>query len=126
MDLAHREGIKELDVNETDDLFSTSDAQYFNAGMPKYYLHVVRLFEHENVYSFTVEFARTGLQFTRVRHDQVLSYEHAVLSETADAGQKDNSELLTELLSRMFNASLKTSCFDEAYSALMRYSDHST
>ncbi|KAI9784527.1 MAG: hypothetical protein M1816_000793 [Peltula sp. TS41687] len=103
--LAHDEGTK-LSTAEKDDLLRKSDAQYFGFGMARYYLHVVKLFEKERAYSFSLEFAKIGLQFT-----------------TMDREEEGNERLQMDLLSRTFNAALKTSHFDEAYSALMRYPD---
>lgn len=68
---AHGDGKKELSVNETDDLLTVSDSPYFHSGLPMYYLHVVKLFEKAKAYSFAMEFAKLGLQFTSMRNDEV-------------------------------------------------------
>ncbi|KAI9825487.1 MAG: hypothetical protein M1826_006983 [Phylliscum demangeonii] len=106
--LAHREGIMELNVNETDDLLMESDAHSFNSGLPRYYLHVVSLLEREKAYSFSLEFASLGLQ------------SHGLSKVDLDPATE---QLRSELLRRLFNAALKTAIYDQAYSALMRYSD---
>ncbi|KAI9846098.1 MAG: hypothetical protein M1837_004354 [Sclerophora amabilis] len=101
--LAHQEGAL-LEVNPTEDILEVSDREFFNAGLPKYYSHIVSLFEKAKSFSFVVDFARIGLQFIT---------SHA---------QDDSSKVLrTELLSRLFTACLQISSFDAAYSALLQY-----
>jgi DNA repair protein RAD51/nuclear pore complex protein Nup160 len=76
----------------------------FSDGLPKYYHHVLGLFEKEKAYSFVSDFARLGLRSL--------------------TGGED-ADLKTELLSRLFTASKETAKFDEAYSAMTRYTDMS-
>lgn len=77
------------------------------AGLPRYYYHIVCLFDKEKYYSFVIDFARIALQF-------------------ATAGSKENFilDLRTELHSRLFNAALQTSRWDIAYSALTLFTNH--
>jgi nuclear pore complex protein Nup160 len=76
------------------------------AGLPRYYYHIVSLFDKDKLYSFVVDFARIALQF-------------------AAAGSKDNYvlDLRTELHSRLFNAALQTSRYEIAYSALTLFTN---
>lgn len=77
------------------------------AGLPRYYYHIVSLFDKDKSYSFVIDFARVALQ-------------------SISAGAKDDyiMDLRTELHSRFFNAALQTSRWDMAYSALMLFTDH--
>ncbi|KAI9886438.1 MAG: hypothetical protein M1823_001756 [Watsoniomyces obsoletus] len=102
--LAHREG-GSLAVNATDDLLSREIERYFNAGLPSYYLHIAQLYDEKQAYSFVSEFAYTGMIF---------------LSHYT---KKDKLQRQRALLNLGFNASLKTGCFDEAYSDIMRCPD---
>ena len=75
----------------------------FSEGLPRYYSHILSLFERVKAYSYVAEFARLGLR--------------SLIG-------KEDAALRTELLSRLFNASIQTSRFDEAYTALIRHSDN--
>jgi hypothetical protein len=70
--------------------------------LPKYYLHVLGLFERKKAYSFVADFAHLALR--------------SFIGE-------EEEELKTEILSRLFTASTSTARFDDAYSALTRYTD---
>ena len=76
------------------------------AGLPRYYYHIISLFDKEKFYSFVIDFARIALQF-------------------ASAGSKDDYvlDLQTELHSRLFNAALQTSRYDIAYSTLTLFTN---
>ncbi|KAH7130583.1 nucleoporin Nup120/160-domain-containing protein [Dendryphion nanum] len=74
----------------------------FSDGLPRFYNHVISLFEKVKAYSYVADFARLGIKSLK---------------------GTENVELKTELLSRLFNASVQTSRFDEAYTALTRHSD---
>jgi DNA repair protein RAD51/nuclear pore complex protein Nup160 len=63
---------------------------------------VLSLFEKCEAYPFVVDFARLGLRCLK---------------------GDENKDLRTELLSRLFNASIKISRFDDAYSAMIRHTD---
>jgi DNA repair protein RAD51/nuclear pore complex protein Nup160 len=74
----------------------------FSEGLPRYYSHVIGLFERAKAYSYVADFARLGLRSL--------------------VGQEDE-ELKTDLLQRLFTASIQTSKFEEAYSAMTRHRD---
>lgn len=81
----------------------------FHNGLPKYFQHVLSVFEQARSFSHVADFASLALQ-----------------SLEAEGGKERDPEyisLKTDLLSRLFHASLKTCQFDQAYSALSRYSD---
>ncbi|KAI9761401.1 MAG: 60S ribosomal protein L35 [Chaenotheca gracillima] len=103
--LANREGAL-LAVNGTDDILNSTDGEFFDAGLPKYYSHIVALYEKEGAFSHVADFARIGLQ--------------SVFSSAQD---DSNKSVRTELLNRLFIASINTCCFDSAYSALLQYTD---
>ena len=62
MRAAYGEG-RSLSVNNDDDLLEQDDVHYFGSGLTNYYLHIVKLFEKEQVYAYVVELAHVGLQF---------------------------------------------------------------
>ncbi|KAI9371211.1 nucleoporin Nup120/160-domain-containing protein [Aspergillus egyptiacus] len=81
----------------------------FHNGLPKYFQHVLSIFEQNRAFSHVSEFASLALQ--------------ALASEHASEQDPEVSRLQNDLLSRQFYASLQTCQFDEAYSALARYKD---
>ena len=78
------------------------ERNYFSEGLPKYYHHVLGLFEKAKAYSYAADFGRLGLRTL--------------------VGNEDE-ELKTELLQRFFTASIQTARFDEAYTAMTRHTD---
>ncbi|KAF2266808.1 hypothetical protein CC78DRAFT_491191 [Lojkania enalia] len=93
-------------IDDADELnfIPPDDRESFSDGLPRYYQHVLGLFEKVKAYSFVAEFAQLALR-----------------SFVGSEGEA----LRSELLSRLFNASIQTSKFDEAYSALTRHTDAS-
>ncbi|KAK2761563.1 hypothetical protein FQN54_001391 [Arachnomyces sp. PD_36] len=81
----------------------------FHNGLPKYFQHIVTLFEHSRAFTHVADFARLALQ--------------PLESQKGIAQDSDYNSLRTDLLSRLFHASLKTCQFDQAYSALSRHTD---
>ncbi|KAL3480235.1 nucleoporin Nup120/160-domain-containing protein [Aspergillus californicus] len=80
----------------------------FHNGLPKYFQHVLSVFEQARAFSHVSEFASLALK--------ALASEHGV-------EDLEVVRLRNDLLSRLFYASLQTCQFDEAYSALARYND---
>ncbi|OTB01543.1 hypothetical protein M426DRAFT_323430 [Hypoxylon sp. CI-4A] len=74
------------------------------AGLPRYYGHIVALFEQQKAYSFVVDFARLALQF--------------VHSSTEDADR-----IRTELQLRLFSGAISTSQFELAHSTVVAVKD---
>lgn len=83
-------------------LVSETNRNLFSEGLAKYYSHVVGLFERVKAYSYVAEFAQLGLRSMTGREDQ---------------------ETKTELLQRLFSASLQTARFQDAYMAMIRHND---
>ncbi|KAJ5279855.1 hypothetical protein N7478_005227 [Penicillium angulare] len=81
----------------------------FHNGVPKYYQHILSVFEQVRSFSHVADFASLALQ--------------ALDSEAWAEQDPDYTSMRTDLLSRLFHASLKTCQFDQAYSALARYHD---
>ncbi|KAL7628133.1 hypothetical protein AAE478_002331 [Parahypoxylon ruwenzoriense] len=75
------------------------------AGLPRYYAHIVSLFEQQKVYSYVIDFARLALQF--------------VNSTTEDA-----DKARTEIQCRLFSGAIATSQFELAHSTLVTIKDH--
>jgi nuclear pore complex protein Nup160 len=81
----------------------------FHNGIPKYYQHILSIFEQVHSFSHVADFARLALQ--------------ALDPESWSEQDPEYTNMRTDLLSRLFHASLKTCQFDQAYSALARYQD---
>ncbi|KAJ5307447.1 hypothetical protein N7476_008103 [Penicillium atrosanguineum] len=81
----------------------------FHDGIPKYYQHILSVFEKVRSFSHVADFASLALQ--------------ALDSEVWAEQAAEYTSMRTDLLSRLFHASLKTCQFDQAYSALARYQD---
>lgn len=93
-----------FDVAEEDkaNLISEVERNSFSEGLAHYYNHVIGLFEKAKAYSYVADFAKLGLRSLM--------------------GQED-VELKTDLLQRLFTASIQTSRFHDAYGALIRHRD---
>ena len=83
-------------------LISEIDRNLFSEGLARYYSHILGLYEKVKAFSYVAEFAQLGLRSLTGREDQ---------------------ELKTELLQRLFTASIQTARFQEAYTAMTRHSD---
>lgn len=81
----------------------------FHNGLPKYYQHILAVFEQVRSFSHVADFASLALQ--------------ALDSEAWAEQDPEYTSMRSDLLSRLFHASLKTCQFDQAYSALARYHD---
>lgn len=81
----------------------------FHNGLPRYFQHILSLFEQMRSFSHVADFASLALQ--------------ALETEQANKQDRGYISLRTDILSRLFHASLKICRFDEAYSALSRYGD---
>jgi hypothetical protein len=92
----------DVEYTDPDGLISVEERDFFSDGLARYYKHVLNLFEKSKAHSFVADFAKLGLQSL--------------------TGQEP-AETQTDLLSRLFSASIQTSRFDEAYSALTRYTN---
>ncbi|KAF2833297.1 hypothetical protein CC86DRAFT_338514 [Ophiobolus disseminans] len=91
-----------VEDSDTAILVSETERNSFSEGLPSYYGHVIRLLEAAKAYSYVADFARLGLRSMVGGEDQ---------------------DLKTDLLQRLFTASIHTSRFEEAYSAMARHSD---
>lgn len=81
----------------------------FHNGIPKYYQHILSIFEQVHSFSHVADFAGLALQ--------------ALDSEPWAEKDPEYTSTRSDLLSRLFHASLKICKFDQAYSALARYQD---
>lgn len=82
----------------------------FHNGLPKYFQHILSIFEQARSFSHVADFASLALQ--------------ALASENRNEKDPERISMRTDLLSRLFYASLKTCQFDQAFSAMARYEDH--
>lgn len=81
----------------------------FYNGIPRYYQHILSIFEQARSFSHVADFAALALQ--------------ALDSQAWAEQDPEYSSMRSDLLSRLFHASLRTCQFDQAYSALARYQD---
>ncbi|KAL2872067.1 nucleoporin Nup120/160 [Aspergillus lucknowensis] len=90
-------------------LIDIVSADCFHNGLPRYFQHVLTIFEQARAFSHVAEFASQALQALATTH--------------SSEQDPDSARLRSDLLSRLFYASLQTCQFDQAYSALARYKD---
>ncbi|KAI0838956.1 nucleoporin Nup120/160-domain-containing protein [Hypoxylon sp. FL0890] len=74
------------------------------AGLPRYYAHIVALFEQQKAYSFVVDFARLALQFV-----------HGTMG--------DVDKVRTEIQCRLFSGALATSQFELGHATVVAMRD---
>ncbi|RYP26887.1 hypothetical protein DL768_011503 [Monosporascus sp. mg162] len=85
-------------------LLNDTEWNLLYAGLPRYYAHIVSLYEKQKAYSFVVEFARLSLQF--------------INNKTPDA-----DVVRIEMQSRLFNGATAISQFELAHSTLVAMKD---
>lgn len=86
-------------------LLSLMDVEHFNNGMPRYYQHILEIFEDEGSYTEVANFARLALQ-------------------SLTPGQKEPiPNFKSHVLSRLFTAELKISRHMAAFDALIQFTD---
>ncbi|CAO2650300.1 Nn.00g015920.m01.CDS01 [Neocucurbitaria sp. VM-36] len=95
-------GLFNIEDADSASLVSEAERNSFSEGLARYYGHIISLFEKAKAYTYVADFARLGLRSLKGREDE---------------------ELRTDLLQRLFTASIQTSRFQEAYSAMTRHSD---
>ncbi|SLM35622.1 nuclear pore complex protein an-nup120 [Lasallia pustulata] len=88
-------------------LLTTLESAHFSSGLPPYYLHILSLFESFSAYTHVSTFASLALQ----------------LLPAAKPQSPSDRSLHQDLLCRLFHASLRTTAYDSAYTALLRYTD---
>lgn len=91
-------------------LLDIVSADSFYNGLPRYFHHVAGLFELARAFVQVTDFACLALQALEASHNK-------------GDRNPDDTNLRNDLLSRLFHASLNIHRFDEAYSALSRYTD---
>ncbi|MCJ1413338.1 hypothetical protein MMC19_007443 [Ptychographa xylographoides] len=84
-------------------LLDPLSASFLGTGLTNYYIHILSLFEPYHVPAQAVCFAHLALQFS--------------------ASPKASTEAISDLLSRLFHASLLLPDFSTAFVALIRFSD---
>lgn len=104
--IGHPDPKKAMDRHSSG-LLDDTEWNLLYAGLPRYYYHIVSLFDKEKSYSFVIDFTRIALQFA-----------------TAGSIEDYILDLRTELHSRLFNAALQTSRWDIAYSALTLFTNN--
>ncbi|KAM3467005.1 hypothetical protein MY5147_000331 [Beauveria neobassiana] len=84
-------------------LLDETEWAMFNSGLPRYYSHIVALFDSHKAYSYVIEFARLAMQFTSARPDR--------------------GSVKAEMLTRQFSAALATCQFELAHTTLLSIED---
>ncbi|KAK4218712.1 hypothetical protein QBC37DRAFT_304907 [Rhypophila decipiens] len=85
-------------------LLDDTEWNLINSGLSNYYAHIVNLYDKQKAYSFVIEFSRLALQFAKGR-----------------AGEAQG--IKTEMLSRLFMASIAICHFEAAHWALLLMED---
>lgn len=84
-------------------LLDDTEWALLNSGLPRYYSHIVALYDSYKAYSYVVEFARLAMQFTSA---------HA-----------DSDNVKAEMLTRQFSAALATCQFELAHTTILSIKD---
>ncbi|KAK3396546.1 nucleoporin Nup120/160-domain-containing protein [Sordaria brevicollis] len=95
-------------------LLDDTEWRLLYSGLPNYYAHVVNLFERQRAYSYVVEFSKLALQFIQEDENNTSSSQRS---------SKQQHNVKTEMLSRLFTASTAISQFDVAHSTLLAMTD---
>jgi hypothetical protein len=114
-----------FDISQHDyaELLDIEEREYFSDGMARFYQHVLSLFERVGAYSHTADFAKSALlALSAAPETEVGISVRGHLHDCSHTSQ-DTETTRTELLSRLFQASLKTSQYEEAYTALVRHTN---
>ncbi|KAJ9660297.1 hypothetical protein H2198_002605 [Neophaeococcomyces mojaviensis] len=86
-------------------LLTEEEAACFNSGLPKYFAHILSLFEGQQASSEAIDFA------------------HLALKALAPDKKEPSSNFKQNILLRLFSAQLQCSKFDEAYQTLVQFTD---
>lgn len=98
-------GSFDINAADTAELVDPYERESFTAGLALYYKHVLSLFAYVKAHAYTADFAALALE---------------ALNQDPSSG---DAKLEEDLASRLFTASLHTSRFDQAYSALSSISN---
>ncbi|KAF2428838.1 hypothetical protein EJ08DRAFT_313194 [Tothia fuscella] len=109
-----------FDINtcDTGELVRLDEHDSFSTGLTSYYSHISELLSQAKATSYVADFAKLALQ----NH----GLEASIDPETRDYRIFDEAQIIerekkqSDILSRLFTASLQTHRYDEAYSALTR------
>lgn len=129
--------VQPLEVVDTAQLLSPTQRQYFNAGTPRFYLHCSLLFEQNKLPSYAADFAELALHELEEQGNETLdssmmeidnrkrSMMDSPAAQRVDLAMEEirllkTSELKEEVLSRLFNASLQTERYHNAFEALTK------
>lgn len=91
-----------VEDSDTAGLIEETERNSFSEGLASYYSHIMGLFEKVKAYSHVADFAQLGLR---------------------SLNGQENQALKSELLQRLFTASIQTARFQQAYSAMTRHRD---
>ncbi|KXJ92469.1 nucleoporin Nup120/160-domain-containing protein [Microdochium bolleyi] len=85
-------------------LLDSVEWEQLHAGLPRYYGHIVALFEKQKAYSFVIEFARLALQFI-------------------NGSTRDADTLRSDMQSRLFGGATQLSDYELAHTTLVSIRD---
>ncbi|KAI1373644.1 nucleoporin Nup120/160-domain-containing protein [Hypoxylon crocopeplum] len=86
-------------------LLDETEWNLLHAGLPRYYAHIVALFEQQKAFSLVIDFARLALQFVNNKVEDV-------------------DKVRTEIQCRLFSGAIATSQFELAHSTIVAMKDH--
>jgi nuclear pore complex protein Nup160 len=104
--LAAYQDSKQRTDNHSAGFLDDIEKNSLNAGLPKYYAHIVSLYDRQNIFSFVIDFGRLSLQFITPGNDD-----------------NDNASLRSDMYNRLFSSAVQTARFDLAHSTLALFTD---
>ncbi|KAF1984672.1 hypothetical protein K402DRAFT_395364 [Aulographum hederae CBS 113979] len=91
-------------------LLQPIERDHFSDGLPRYFTHVLSLFDKQKQHAYVVEFANLGLQ-------AIKSAQHG-----EDISEEDEN-MATDFRSRLFSACIQLQNWQEAYTTLLSYTN---
>ena len=129
-----------IDTIDTAGLLDATQRESFNHGVPKYLVHVAALFESVKLLSYAADFASLALHKLETESNEGLdasiadvdrrkqSMQGSPAATRVDLAMEEikllrAAELKEDILSRLFNASLQTGCYQTAFEALVQFNN---
>ncbi|TKA73414.1 hypothetical protein B0A49_03034 [Cryomyces minteri] len=128
----------DMESIDTSNLLNPSERANFNDGLSRYYQHILSVFDGLKAHSYVADFAKLALHALESGAEEVNDHSFADLDRRksavhgspaavdmalAEIRMLRQQEQKTDILSRLFNASIQNSRFEEAYEALTRYTN---
>ena len=127
-----------IEALDSSHLLPSATRLYFADGVPRYYLHIVSLFEAVKLISYAADFAALALHHLESENQEDADSSIADLDRRKQSTQGSPAATRIELameemhllklqdtrediLGRLFNASLQTARFEQAFDALVKF-----